>query len=101
MRVYAVGLRTYVHDLGVDFLSASAHKFNGPRGIGFLYIRKGVSLAPLMHGGKQEYGMRAGTENVAQIVGMATALKENCERIAENAVDLILIPLAYRDYAID
>lgn len=83
--VQAVGhLQIDVHDLGVDFLSASAHKFNGPRGIGFLYIRKGVSLAPFMHGGKQEYGMRAGTENVAQIVGMATALKENCERIAEN-----------------
>lgn len=83
--VQAVGhLQIDVHDLGVDFLSASAHKFNGPRGIGFLYIRKGVSLAPFMHGGKQEYGMRAGTENVAQIVGMATALKENCERMAEN-----------------
>ena len=83
--VQAVGhLQMDVHDLGVDFLSASAHKFNGPRGIGFLYVRKGVSLAPFMHGGKQEYGMRAGTENVAQIVGMATALKDNCERIAEN-----------------
>lgn len=83
--VQAVGhLQIDVHDLGVDFLSASAHKFNGPRGIGFLYIRQGISIAPFMHGGKQEFGMRAGTENVAQIVGMATALKENCECITEH-----------------
>ena len=57
-------------------LSASAHKFNGPKGIGFLYIRKGTPIAPFADGGAQEHGMRAGTENVAAIVGMATALKQ-------------------------
>ena len=70
---------------GVDFLSASAHKFNGPRGVGFLYMRKGLSLRPLMNGGQQEAGLRAGTENVAAIVGMATALKENCDNLDRNA----------------
>lgn len=58
-------------------LSASAHKFNGPKGIGFLYVRKGVELRPLNDGGAQEFGMRAGTENVASIVGMAKALEIN------------------------
>lgn len=83
--VQAVGhLQFDVHDLEIDFLSASAHKFNGPKGIGFLYIRRGVSLSPLMHGGKQENSMRAGTENIAQIVGMAAALKENSDKILEN-----------------
>ena len=57
------------------FSSASAHKFNGPKGIGFLYARNGSVLQPLNDGGAQERGMRAGTENVASIVGMAVALK--------------------------
>lgn len=74
-----------VHDADVDFLSASAHKFNGPKGIGFLYIRKGLELKQLIHGGQQESGLRAGTENVASIVGMAAALKENCDNIEQNA----------------
>ena len=83
--VQAVGhLQIDVHDLGIDYLSASAHKFNGPRGIGFLYIRNGMAISPYMHGGNQEYGMRAGTENVASIVGMATALKENCDQITKH-----------------
>lgn len=78
--VQAVGhLNVDVGSLGVDLLSASAHKFNGPKGIGFLYIRKGTAIAPYASGGAQEYGMRAGTENVASIVGMAVALKKNCE----------------------
>jgi len=64
-----------VKDLKVDFLSASAHKFYGPKGVGFLYTRKGASLNPLLHGGEQEGGKRAGTQNVAGIVGMAKALK--------------------------
>ncbi len=74
-----------VGEMGVDLLSASAHKFNGPKGVGFLFIRRGVALEPLMHGGGQEGGLRAGTENVASIVGMAAALKLNCERMEENA----------------
>lgn len=72
----------------IDFLSASAHKFNGPRGIGFLYVRKGLSLHPLMNGGQQESGLRAGTENVASIVGMAAALTDNCDKIEQNTAHL-------------
>lgn len=80
--VQAVGhIHVNVHDLGVDFLSASAHKFNGPKGIGFLYIRRGVNLQPFLDGGAQEKNHRAGTENIASIVGMAVALKENCRSL--------------------
>ena len=83
--VPAIGhVKVNVHELGVDFLSASAHKFNGPKGIGFLYIRKGVDLPPYADGGTQEYAHRAGTENVAAIVGMATALKANCNLLEWN-----------------
>ena len=83
--VQAVGhVSIDVEDLEVDMLSASAHKFNGPKGIGFLYVRKGTKIAPLIHGGAQEFGMRAGTENVAQIVGMAVALYENAKKLTAN-----------------
>jgi len=83
--VQAVGhMPINVAESGVDLLSASAHKFNGPRGVGFLYVRKGTKLISFMDGGAQEQGMRAGTENVAGIVGMAAALQENCKRLAEN-----------------
>lgn len=76
--VQAVGhIDINVQSLEVDFLSASAHKFNGPKGIGFLYIKKGNKLCPYIDGGSQESMMRAGTENVAYIVAMAAALKEN------------------------
>lgn len=81
--VQAVGhIPIDVKVLDVDMLSASAHKFNGPKGIGFLYVRKGTKINPYADGGAQEYGMRAGTENVAAIVGMAVALKKNCDEIA-------------------
>lgn len=73
-----------VKDLNVDMLSASAHKFNGPKGIGFLYIKKGTIIHQLINGGSQEKGYRAGTENVAAIVGMATALKENVDSLYDN-----------------
>lgn len=84
--VQAVGhIPIDVKDLGVDFLSASAHKFNGPKGIGFLYVRNGSLLQPLNDGGAQEKGMRAGTENVAAIVGMAVALEKNIIHMNDNA----------------
>lgn len=78
-----------VKAMGIDMLSASAHKFNGPKGVGFLYIRKGVELRPLNDGGAQEFGMRAGTENVASIVGMAKALEISCSALNENAEHIL------------
>lgn len=77
-----------VKALGVDMLSASAHKFGGPKGVGFLFVKNGTPLAPISDGGLQERGMRAGTENVAAIAGMAAALKKNCENISSNAEKL-------------
>lgn len=70
-----------VRQLGVDMLSASAHKFNGPRGIGFLYIKEGTHVCSYASGGSQEMGLRAGTENTAAIVGLAAALMESCEHM--------------------
>lgn len=87
--VQAVGhISIDVKSLGVDMLSASAHKFNGMKGSGFLYIRKGIDIHPFSDGGSQECGKRAGTENVAAIVAMAAALKKNCERMEESALRL-------------
>jgi len=85
--VQAVGhVEIDVQKLGVDMLSASAHKFNGPKGIGFLYIHKGTKIMSYADGGAQESQYRAGTENIASIVGMATALKDNCAAISDNIV---------------
>ncbi len=90
--VQAVGhIPVNVKMLNVDMLSASAHKFNGPKGIGFLYIRKGVHLVPLLDGGGQEHGLRAGTENVASIVGMAAALQEHVEHLTQETEYLNII----------
>ncbi len=76
--VQAIGhIEIDVKDLNVDMLSASAHKFHGPKGVGFLYFRKGILLQNLIEGGAQERGKRAGTENVPGIAAMATALKES------------------------
>jgi len=72
-----------VNDLGVDLLSMSAHKFYGPKGVGALYIRKGVRVDNFIHGGAQERNKRAGTENVAGVVGMAAALKLAYENLDE------------------
>ncbi|MGE4352479.1 MAG: cysteine desulfurase NifS [Oscillospiraceae bacterium] len=73
-----------VEDTGVDFLSLSAHKFRGPKGVGCLYVRKGIKLPPFITGGGQERSRRSGTENVAGIVGMAAALKESVANMDAN-----------------
>jgi cysteine desulfurase len=74
--VQAVGkIPLNVRDLGVDFFSLSAHKFHGPKGIGALYIREGIKITPLFHGGSQMGGLRSGTLNVPYIVGMGEAMK--------------------------
>lgn len=81
--VQAVGhIPVDVKALRVDLLSASGHKFNGPKGVGFLYIKKGTEIQPYADGGGQEFGIRAGTENIASIVAMACALRKNCDRMA-------------------
>lgn len=81
--VQAIGhIPVNVKDLAVDMLSASAHKFNGPKGIGFLYIRKGCNLKAFILGGGQEKRMRSGTENVASIYSMAKALEDNVNNMS-------------------
>ena len=88
--VQAVGhVKINVKEQGIDLLSLSGHKFHGPKGIGALYIRKGLKLENLIEGGAQENGHRAGTENVAGIVGLSVALKEACEHMEENNEKLI------------
>ncbi len=84
--VQAVGhLHVNVKDDNVDMLSLSGHKFGGPKGVGLLYARKGLLLQNLIHGGAQERGKRAGTENIASIMGMAHALREATMHLDENA----------------
>ncbi len=87
--VQAVGhLPIDVRSEQIDMLSASAHKFHGPKGVGFLYARKGIRLTSLIEGGAQERGKRAGTENVAGIAGMAAALRQTAGGMQENAARL-------------
>ena len=87
--VQAAGhLPIHVQEQNIDMLSLSAHKFHGPKGSGVLYARKGILLTPLIEGGAQERGKRAGTENVPAIMGMAAALDEACEHLDENAAKL-------------
>ena len=72
--VQAAGkIKVDIQELGVDMLSISGHKFHAPKGIGALYFRKGIELEPIIHGGKQENGIRAGTENIPAIVGLGKA----------------------------
>ena len=73
-----------VKEQNIDMLSLSGHKFHGPKGIGALYARQGILLTPVIEGGAQERGKRAGTENIPAIVGMAAAFDEACENMAEN-----------------
>lgn len=74
-----------VNEVNVDLLSASAHKFNGPKGVGFLYVRQGVPLPSMIYGGGQERGRRAGTENIPGIVGMGEACREAMAQMKNRA----------------
>ena len=76
-------VQTRVDELPIDMMSASGHKINGPKGIGFLYIRKGVKIRSFVHGGAQERSRRAGTENIPGIVGLAAAVKKNFANMEE------------------
>lgn len=88
--VQAVGhIPVDVKALNVDMLSLSGHKFHGPKGVGALYVRKGLRLPNLINGGAQESGRRAGTENLAGICGMAAALKEATENMEANNAKII------------
>lgn len=83
--VQAVGhIPVNVKEQNIDMLSVSAHKFHGPKGVGFLYCKRGVALKNLIEGGAQERGKRAGTENIAAIAGMAAALALACENMQNN-----------------
>ena len=83
--VQAIGhMRVNVNELGVDMLSLSGHKFHGPKGIGVLYIRNGIRISNLIHGGGQERGKRAATENVAAMAGIAKALEIATDDLDEN-----------------
>ena len=96
--VQAVGhLSINVKEQNIDMMSASAHKFHGPKGVGFLYARKGILLSNIIEGGAQERGKRAGTENIPAIVGMAAALKNVLAHQEENAAKMT----ALRDRLID
>ncbi len=87
----------HVDEMNIDMLSASGHKFNGPKGIGFLYIRKGVKIRSFVHGGAQERKRRAGTENVPGIVGMGKAAQ-----LAKDSMDeRMKYEIGLRDYLID
>ncbi|NLK98797.1 MAG: cysteine desulfurase NifS [Epulopiscium sp.] len=95
--VQAVGhIPIDVKKANVDLLSLSGHKFHGPKGVGVLYIRKGIKIKPLLHGGAQERGRRGGTENVPGIVGVAKALELAVENMEENTKKMIEL----RDYII-
>lgn len=95
--VQAVGhIPIDVKAMNIDLLSASAHKFHGPKGTGFLYARKGVALTNLIEGGAQERGKRAGTENLAGVMSMAAALKETSAAMEKNSEKMS----AVRDYLI-
>ena len=100
--VQTMGNLSYdLQETPVDFLAASAHKFYGPKGVGFLFIRKGHTIPSLIHGGGQERSMRAGTENVANIVGMACALEKAHATLAEKHQKLLAIKTYMRSRLIE
>ena len=86
-----------VKAMNIDLLSASGHKFGGPKGVGFLYVRKGIRLQPFMHGGEQENGRRAGTTNVPGVVGMGVAAEISARDMEGNIARLT----AMRDRCIE
>ena len=87
--VQAVGhLPIDVQAMNIDMLSLSAHKFHGPKGVGALYVRRNIPLTNVIHGGAQERGKRAGTENIPGICGAAAALEEICGKMEENTAKL-------------
>ena len=87
--VQAVGnVHIHVKEQNIDMLSLSGHKFHAPKGVGALYIRRGIAIPNLLDGGAQERGKRGGTENVAQIVGLAAGLKEACATIDQRVARL-------------
>ena len=82
--VQAVGhMKIDVQEMGIDMLSLSAHKFRGPRGVGALYLKKGIALAPLVYGGGQERGLVSGTENTAGCIGLAAAITDAIDGMEE------------------
>lgn len=104
--VQAIGhIKVDVKDMNIDMLSMSAHKFYGPKGIGVLYVRKGIKMIPLIHGGAQERGRRAGTENIIGIIGMGKAIElsvleldsevKRIEKLRDNLIDGILNNIPY------
>ena len=111
--VQAVGhMHIDVQEMGIDLLSLSGHKFRGPMGIGALYIRKGIALDPLVHGGGQERGLASGTENVAGIVGLGQAIEDATgknldekmgyvKKLTERLVKEILDKVPYTHYTGD
>lgn len=95
--VQSIGkIKINVQEFPIDFLVASAHKFHGPKGIGFAYIRKGLAINPVFFGGEQEKGLRPGTESVHNIAGMAKALELSYARLAEEEEHIAAI----KDYAL-
>ena len=104
--VQSVGhIKLDVKEMGLDLISASAHKFNGPKGVGFLFCSDEVDLKPLMLGGQQQNRMRAGTENVPGIVGMTAALSNNILNLSSNQKHLYDLENAFlstlSDYSLD
>lgn len=87
--VQAIGhMRVNVEEMGVDLLSMSAHKFHGPKGVGALYIKNGIRISNLIHGGGQERGKRAATENTAGMAGLAKAIEMSINNLDENVAEM-------------
>ena len=85
-----------VHDLGIDFLTISAHKIYGPKGVGALYVHRGVPFCPLIHGGHQERGRRAGTENTLGIVGLGKAVEMRALEMADETIRVAALKKALK-----